>query len=175
MYHRVVDEVSDPHRICISPTTFRRHQEYLGDTCTVLSVAALVDGALAGELPSRAAAVTLDDGYLDNLEEASPILTELGIPATFFVCTEKLDEGHEPWWDVADRVLTGGWAMPATLRVKIDRHALELPTGTWDERQRALMSLHALLSKPTLRLAPRWSSNSVSGVDQTVPQMERVA
>ena len=33
------------------------------------------------------AAVTFDDGYLDNFENAIPILKELNLPATFFVST----------------------------------------------------------------------------------------
>ena len=37
-----------------------------------------------------AVAVTLDDGYLDALTVASPILSELGVPATFFVNTDRL-------------------------------------------------------------------------------------
>lgn len=32
-------------------------------------------------------AVTFDDGYLDNLTVAAPLLTDLGIPFTVFVCT----------------------------------------------------------------------------------------
>jgi peptidoglycan/xylan/chitin deacetylase (PgdA/CDA1 family) len=89
--------------------------------------------------------VTFDDGYLDNLETASPILTELGIPATFFVCTERLDEEHEPWWDVVERVLIADRATPETLNIQTGAQVLELPTRSLEERRHALFSAHAIL------------------------------
>jgi peptidoglycan/xylan/chitin deacetylase (PgdA/CDA1 family) len=46
-----------------------------------------------GTLPERAACITFDDGYVDNLEIAAPILKRVGIPATFFVATDFLDGG----------------------------------------------------------------------------------
>ncbi|WP_341920103.1 polysaccharide deacetylase family protein [Polaromonas sp. YR568] len=38
-------------------------------------------------------AITFDDGYLDNLEVAAPILTELGLPFTVFVTSEFVRSG----------------------------------------------------------------------------------
>ncbi|MGL1832984.1 polysaccharide deacetylase family protein [Rhodocyclaceae bacterium SMB388] len=53
-------------------------------------------GRLLGEgrLPGRAACITFDDGYADNLTEAWPILKRHGLPATFFVATGFLDGGR---------------------------------------------------------------------------------
>lgn len=48
----------------------------------------------AGRLPARAACITFDDGYADNLTEAWPILNRHGLPATFFVATGFLDGGR---------------------------------------------------------------------------------
>jgi peptidoglycan/xylan/chitin deacetylase (PgdA/CDA1 family) len=49
---------------------------------------------LAGAL-----AITFDDGYLDNFEEARPILLRHGLPATFFVSTDFIGTDIVPWWD----------------------------------------------------------------------------
>ncbi len=46
-----------------------------------------------GTLPSRAAAITFDDGYADNVSVALPQLRNRGLPATFFIATGFLDGG----------------------------------------------------------------------------------
>jgi peptidoglycan/xylan/chitin deacetylase (PgdA/CDA1 family) len=48
-----------------------------------------------GRVPESAVAVTLDDGYIDNFETASPLLSALGVPATFFVTSDHLKEVYE--------------------------------------------------------------------------------
>ena len=47
-----------------------------------------------GSLPARAAAITFDDGYADNLVHAVPILLKHGVSATFFISTGFLDGGR---------------------------------------------------------------------------------
>lgn len=46
------------------------------------------------DLPARAAAVTFDDGYADNLIQALPVLQKHGLHATFFIATGFLDGGR---------------------------------------------------------------------------------
>jgi peptidoglycan/xylan/chitin deacetylase (PgdA/CDA1 family) len=58
-----------------------------------LPLAEAVQRLRAGTLPARAACITFDDGYADNLEVAAPILSSLGIPATFFIATDFMDGG----------------------------------------------------------------------------------
>lgn len=47
-----------------------------------------------GSLPERAAALTFDDGYADNHDEALPLLRRHGLPCSFFVATGFLDGGR---------------------------------------------------------------------------------
>lgn len=47
-----------------------------------------------GTLPARAAAITFDDGYADNLSCAAPVLCKHGVSATFFIATGFLDGGR---------------------------------------------------------------------------------
>lgn len=54
-----------------------------------------------GRLAPRTLTVTFDDGYANVLHRAYPILRELGIPATVFVCTGFVDSREplpfDPW------------------------------------------------------------------------------
>jgi peptidoglycan/xylan/chitin deacetylase (PgdA/CDA1 family) len=52
-----------------------------------------------GSLPPRAVAITLDDGYRDQLDLAVPILERLGLPATFFLVPGLLGGTARPWWE----------------------------------------------------------------------------
>jgi peptidoglycan/xylan/chitin deacetylase (PgdA/CDA1 family) len=58
-------------------------------------------------------AVTLDDGYVDGLTTAAPILEDTGVPATFFVTSDLLDRGHEYWWDVLEELLSSTAGLPS--------------------------------------------------------------
>lgn len=49
------------------------------------------------DLPSRSVVVTFDDGYTDNSEVAMPILNQLGIPATFYVTVDCVEQRKLPW------------------------------------------------------------------------------
>lgn len=50
----------------------------------------------ASGVPTKAVAITFDDGYRDNYTHALPILTEMRIPATFFVVSSMIKERPEP-------------------------------------------------------------------------------
>jgi peptidoglycan/xylan/chitin deacetylase (PgdA/CDA1 family) len=134
-YHRIAELVPDSHALCTPAARFREHMELVRSEFTPIPLDDLVRAAACGCIPERAVAVTLDDGYVDALTTASPILTELGIPATFFVNTERLDEEHERWWDILERVLNSdsstleelnrmGWPLDAAGRGRLVADAL---------------------------------------------------
>src|SRR5205085_9799910 len=91
-YHRVADLRPDSHALCTPPDVFRAHMAHLREHYVPIGVDELLSAAASGTIPERAVAVTLDDGYLDALTTASPILMESGIPATFFVNSDRLCE-----------------------------------------------------------------------------------
>lgn len=66
----------------------------------------LVEVVASSEVPASPAAtkvvLTFDDGYLDTLRTASPILHDLGMPFTVFVTTGFLDRGHPEYLTVND-------------------------------------------------------------------------
>lgn len=112
MFHRVLS-VNDP---CWSTTEeeysmsdglfedclrfFKRH--YSPVTLAQIR-AARTDG---GRLPARPLLVTFDDGWLDNLSVALPILEKHNVPATIFVASSVLDAADDIWWH---DIVVFGW------------------------------------------------------------------
>ena len=140
LYHRVGCRAPDVHDLSVDREDFRGHMQHLRDHFCVRPLDELVDRTLDGSVPPRAVAVTFDDGYLENLEVVSPILLDIDIPATFFVNTDRLDEEHECWWDVLERVLISTDELPPVLDLFSDGRWVR-PTSSSDERLAAHRAL----------------------------------
>ena len=141
-YHRVATLDPDSHKLCTPPDVFREHMACLARDFTPIGLEDLVRAAAAGRIPERAVAVTFDDGYLDALTVVSPILVSLGVPATFFVNSDRLNEPHERWWDILERLFMPAAALPALLDLQIAGQHLRVPAGTPAERASALELLN---------------------------------
>ncbi len=77
-YHRVTTAVADPWGLCVSPDRFNQQMEVLRLHAEPLPLAELVARAARPDPPARAVAVTFDDGYVDNLLAAAPVLRRWG-------------------------------------------------------------------------------------------------
>ena len=105
-YHRVlpIDEDSKSlfmPNVSATPEMFANQMAYLAKNYRVISVDDLVDWFNGGEaLPTNAALITFDDGYLDNYEYAFPILREYGFSAVIFLTTNFLDRELIFFWDL---------------------------------------------------------------------------
>jgi peptidoglycan/xylan/chitin deacetylase (PgdA/CDA1 family) len=67
---------------------------WLNQWFKLLPLEKAVENLIDGALPSRAACITFDDGYADNVTVALPILKKYGVPATFFIATGYLNGGR---------------------------------------------------------------------------------
>src|SRR5206468_51940 len=67
----------------------------------VVSLRDLVHRLERGLALDRDLAITFDDGYRDNFENAVPVLEKLSLPATFFVVSQWIGTDVVPWWDSA--------------------------------------------------------------------------
>jgi peptidoglycan/xylan/chitin deacetylase (PgdA/CDA1 family) len=94
IYHRVLP-TADP-LLPGEPDAgaFAEQMDLVRATCTVLPLAEAVERLLSGSLPSRAAAITFDDGYANNQSVAAPILAARKLPATVFVATGFIGTGR---------------------------------------------------------------------------------
>lgn len=95
LYHRVTDEVRD--NLTIGIEQFDRQMALLSEHCQLMSIEEVMSTDVVPRTERPLVAVTFDDGYLDNYENAVPILARHGIPAAFFVSTGIVDsDGRFP-------------------------------------------------------------------------------
>jgi peptidoglycan/xylan/chitin deacetylase (PgdA/CDA1 family) len=145
-YHRVAQPETDVHGLCVSPDEFRSQVRHLRAEYSVTSLEGLADAVRAGAVPDRSVAITFDDGYLDNYTVASPILLDLGLPATFFVTTDGLDRVYEYWWDAIERILCApGCPLPEALDLSVAGTRVSMPTRSPAQRTNAHRHVHGLM------------------------------
>jgi peptidoglycan/xylan/chitin deacetylase (PgdA/CDA1 family) len=147
LYHRV-DERPDVHDLAIPKGLLEEQLDWLSRECTVMPLEQLLADATGG-LPERAVAITFDDGYLDTLEAAAPILERLGLPATVFATSRWLREPGEYWWDILERAILE--SMPsAELTLDFRGDHFFFPVLTPPDRRAAHDRLHARLVRASL-------------------------
>ncbi len=90
MYHRVNDDLP-PDELVVSTRRFRAQMQYLAEHYDVIGIEDLVDLYSSNKFPvpskRKKVVITFDDGFLDNFENAYPILKEFRLPATIFLAT----------------------------------------------------------------------------------------
>ncbi|MBP7570404.1 MAG: glycosyltransferase [Acidobacteria bacterium] len=153
-YHRVSSAGGAAPR-AVSTPAFRAQMTFLREHCRPLPLARLADAVRDADVPDRAVAVTFDDGYLDVLTGAVPILVECEVPATAFVTSEGGQPGYEFWWDLLDRIFAPGNALPSELVLPtagIHEASLADPPARAALRQRLTEILYALPEVPRKRL-----------------------
>jgi peptidoglycan/xylan/chitin deacetylase (PgdA/CDA1 family) len=98
-YHRV----NDDNHSYLRPAKvedFERQMQYLSRVYNPVSLEQIVQHLQDGTpLLPKSIAITFDDGYRDNYENAYPILKRYSIPATIFLTTSYIGTGKIPWWD----------------------------------------------------------------------------
>jgi len=111
----------------------------------------------------RRIAITLDDGYRDNLQHALPVFRKHSAPFTVFVCPGLTEHTSELWWEALARIIAGadafappgeGKAEAVPTRTRAEKAAMFQLWRNWlttvaDEKQqrvaiRALAANHGL-------------------------------
>jgi len=117
---------------------------YLSSRCAVMHLHELAARVQAGTMPSRAVAVTFDDGYVDNLVAARPVLERAGVPATVFVSTGYTDSDCEFWWDELERIFFAAPRLPEILELP-GVQGRRWQVGSRGERTEVFWSVHDLV------------------------------
>jgi peptidoglycan/xylan/chitin deacetylase (PgdA/CDA1 family) len=192
MYHSVPGaahaDFVDP-AWAIPEDLFEQQLQLLAENCHVVSLAqahAFVMGD-SEPLPPRSVVLTFDDGYLDNLEVAAPLLRKYQMPATIFVPTGYIDRQEPQWIDELhcafrfrqnDKIRVA--ALPSSFDLSNEhgqRHAYlclstELLRHRHAERRRLLDEIKSQLqpSRAPPRLTLSWAE--LRSMRQTAPDIE---
>lgn len=109
-YHHVSETL--PAVTSVSANTFTKHLSYLKEhNFNVIALNELISAIQQGKtLPEKAVAITFDDGYNNNYEQAAPILEKFGYPYTIFVNPTLIDEGkgYVMGWDKLKELASKG-------------------------------------------------------------------
>lgn len=139
-YHRVNDGESR-----IFPGTpvqvFEKQMEGISRYYSVYPLEELVERAIHDDIPPRAVAITFDDGYKDNYQNAFPVLKRLGLPATIFLTTGVIGSQFCIWHD---RLFCAFEETPVS-EVAIGK--IRYPIGTLSEKEIAVKAFREYLRK----------------------------
>ena len=109
MYHRIDRTDIDPWGLCVDPSNFSEQMRVLGSLAKAVSLEQLP--LMHTHYPS--VAITFDDGYVDNLENALPALERYAIPATLFVSTGYIGNSNGYWWDQLQGIFLSPRVLPS--------------------------------------------------------------
>lgn len=100
-YHRVSRDtrLNSYCSSTLSTSQFYEQMNHLGRSCEVLPIEEALILLDAGALPRKAVSITFDDGYLELMEAAFPVLRDLRLPATVFLVAEHVGSGLPFWWE----------------------------------------------------------------------------
>jgi peptidoglycan/xylan/chitin deacetylase (PgdA/CDA1 family) len=142
MYHRIAPHNGDPLRLGISPENFAEQLAVLSRIAQVMPLAELDSAPMPAHDGLVRAAITFDDGYVDNLLHAAPLLAQYKSFGTVFVATSLIGE-KSFWWDELAAIILGPHPLPARLAMRDGSAELQLESGT--DRRRLFDTLHLRL------------------------------
>lgn len=116
MYHRVLPAgdlryAREEPGMLVRPETLEMHIQEIRKQFELVSLGQWIQDNQAGRpVPSRACAITFDDGWLDNYEFAFPVLKASAAPATLFAVAEKIGTDFQFWPNIIATLLLNGAA-----------------------------------------------------------------
>jgi len=140
MYHMVREtDDSKEKRYCCHPDAFRKQMIYLKKVgYQVIGLDELANSMMnSTPLSHKSVVLTFDDGYMDNYENAFPVLREYDFPATVFVVSGLVGKGSQ--WATnegyPERFLMGWREIE-----EIKRHGVAIGSHTVNHRRLTLLN-----------------------------------
>ncbi|MEO0752380.1 MAG: polysaccharide deacetylase family protein [Pseudomonadota bacterium] len=114
--------MADPWNMAVSPENFAAHLEVMKGYAVPRTMRDFAANLSNTHAAKRSIAVTFDDGYIDNLTRALPLLEVHDVPATVFVVSGAIGKPDAFWWDLLTKVFLETPNLPQVL-------TLESPDG----------------------------------------------
>jgi len=127
IYHQVVEQRDSMRPTEPTSATFEWHMRLIRAHYNPLALSQAVSALKNGTLPNNAICVTFDDGYLNNLTVAGPILHKYQIPATVYIAT-GFSNGQNMWNDQIIHLFAD------TSKEKLSLEGREVTLGRWHQR-----------------------------------------
>lgn len=106
-YHNIAISALDP--FCTSPQVFTEQIQILAESkIPIISLDQAYQNLLQSSEPDQALVITFDDGYVELMKYAVPVLLRYRFPATIFVVTGKIGQ-HSDWGDSSPSYSTLTW------------------------------------------------------------------
>lgn len=110
-YHSVT--IDPGNVVVISPTKLEEQLTYLHDhgytPVTLSTFISLIEGKSVEAAPEKPVLLTFDDGYIDNYEQAMPLLAKYAFPATLFISPGTSDQEGYLNWEQIKKLQEAGW------------------------------------------------------------------
>jgi peptidoglycan/xylan/chitin deacetylase (PgdA/CDA1 family) len=146
-YHRVEEEPPrDALGLAVSAAHFAEQLNVLRDMAKPVGLRDLAAGLDSGRGMRGRVCLTFDDGYVDNLVVAKPLLESHEVPATVFVTSGYVGAEREFWWDQVERVAARSGEDVLALRARLRMLSpaeLEQVTACWAETDAGLQDARA--------------------------------
>jgi peptidoglycan/xylan/chitin deacetylase (PgdA/CDA1 family) len=160
MYHYISAPPSQTDRIrvglSVPPDMFDAQLKLLADNGfhTIGLYDLYIYLATGRELPARPIVLTFDDGYIDNYQNAFPLLQKYGLTGTFFILTGRADAGDPAYlsWDMIDQMSQAGMDMQLHAKEHVDLRGRSFDSLVW-EIIGGRQSIEAHTEKPVIFMA----------------------
>lgn len=133
LYHRVCQLDTDPQLLAVTPERFAGHLDLLRTQYKPVSLSELAICLKNRSIKRGMVAVTFDDGYADNLQNAKPLLERYEIPATVFVTAGFIGSQREFFSDELDRLFLQVGTLPRTGSVLLNGTRVDWDLGDESE------------------------------------------
>ena len=118
-YHRIAGRQLDPWGLRVSADRFAEQLGRLRELGNPTSLPEFVASPRSCEVqPMPSVVVTFDDGYVDNLAHALPILKAFDIPATLFICSGYIGRPYF-WWEAVEHIFLRPNSLPRRLTLNL--------------------------------------------------------